>query len=158
MVQRRQPAVLLLAAVLHALLVVVVCTHSSGAMNSGVPMTLRGADMPRSRVANPRSPIFSSPDAPFTKMLSHLRSLRTTYRTRLLLLLLTWQTYTADTYMCINAILHAATSPTVQEQRQVRSAANRMLCIAVLAGTSCIKGVLPVAAAVLCLVLCLTCE
>lgn len=50
-------------------------SYSSGAMNSGVPITLRGADMPFSMVANPRSPILSSPAAPFTNMLSHLRSL-----------------------------------------------------------------------------------
>mmetsp|Transcript_3161 Transcript_3161/g.5420 ORF Transcript_3161/g.5420 Transcript_3161/m.5420 type:complete len:200 (-) Transcript_3161:417-1016(-) len=49
-------------------------SYSSGAMNSGVPRTLCGVVRPRQSVARPRSPILMTPLAPFTNMLSHLRS------------------------------------------------------------------------------------
>nr|GMD43271.1 hypothetical protein Iba_chr10cCG3660 [Ipomoea batatas] len=48
-------------------------SYNSGAMNSGLPMTLWAWD-PRSMAAKPKSPILTWARCPLTKMLSHLRS------------------------------------------------------------------------------------
>ena len=50
-----------------------ISSYISGAINSGVPITLLACDL-FFRVASPKSPIFTLPVVPVMKMLSHFRS------------------------------------------------------------------------------------